>query len=119
MSTKLTPIQASLKRNEGYVYKNLLDKRKKRHQTFKQTTLLEQQVQRELFQNEIQLIGLIYCIKLMKLLLIQYQVIKSIIYQKDITNPYGRKKTELTMKQKKDVTKIKYYLVQIKHSLTV
>ena len=28
-STKLTPIQASLKKNEGYVYKNLLDKRKK------------------------------------------------------------------------------------------
>ena len=29
-STKLTPIQASLKKNESYVYKNLLDKRKKR-----------------------------------------------------------------------------------------
>ena len=28
-STKLTPILASLKKNEGYVYKNLLDKRKK------------------------------------------------------------------------------------------
>ena len=28
-STKLTPIQASLKKNEGYVYNNLLDKRKK------------------------------------------------------------------------------------------
>ena len=28
-STKLTPIQASLKKNEGYVYINLLDKRKK------------------------------------------------------------------------------------------
>ena len=28
-STKLTPIQASLEKNEGYVYKNLLDKRKK------------------------------------------------------------------------------------------
>ena len=28
-STKLTPTQASLKKNEGYVYKNLLDKRKK------------------------------------------------------------------------------------------
>ena len=28
-STKLTPIQASLKKNEGYVHKNLLDKRKK------------------------------------------------------------------------------------------
>ena len=27
-STKLTPTQASLKKNEGYVYKNLLDKRK-------------------------------------------------------------------------------------------
>ena len=28
-STKLTPTQASLKKNEGYVYKKLLDKRKK------------------------------------------------------------------------------------------
>ena len=28
-SNKLTPIQASLKKNEGYVYKNLLDKRKR------------------------------------------------------------------------------------------
>ena len=28
-STKLTPIQASLKENEGFVYRNLLDKRKK------------------------------------------------------------------------------------------
>ena len=28
-STKLTPIQASLKKNEGYVYTNLLDKRRK------------------------------------------------------------------------------------------
>ena len=27
-STKLTPIQASLKKNEGFVYKNLIDKRK-------------------------------------------------------------------------------------------
>ena len=28
-STKLTPIQASLKKNESFVYQNLLDKRKK------------------------------------------------------------------------------------------
>ena len=28
-STKLTPIQASLEKNEGYVYNKLLDKRKK------------------------------------------------------------------------------------------
>ena len=29
LSTKLTPIQASFKKNEGFVYKNLLDRRKK------------------------------------------------------------------------------------------
>ena len=29
-STKLTPIQASLKKKEGFIYKNLLDKRNKR-----------------------------------------------------------------------------------------
>ena len=28
-STKLTPIQASLKKNEGYVYKNIIEKRKR------------------------------------------------------------------------------------------
>ena len=28
-STKLTPIQASVEKNEGFVYENLLDKRKK------------------------------------------------------------------------------------------
>ena len=28
-STKLTPIQASVKKNDGFVYKTLLDKRKK------------------------------------------------------------------------------------------
>ena len=33
-STKLTPIQASVKKNEGYVYKNLLDKRKKKTPKF-------------------------------------------------------------------------------------
>ena len=33
-STKLTPIQASLKKNEGYVYKNLLDKCKKKTPKF-------------------------------------------------------------------------------------
>ena len=33
-STKLTPVQASLKKNEGYVYKNVLDKRNKKNQSF-------------------------------------------------------------------------------------
>ena len=34
-STKLSPKDASLKKNEGFVYKNLLDKRKKKLQSFK------------------------------------------------------------------------------------
>ena len=33
-STKLTPIESSLKKNEGYVYKNLLDKRNKIKPTY-------------------------------------------------------------------------------------
>ena len=39
-STKLTPIQASLKKNEGYVYNNLLDKRKKMKPKFQVNDLV-------------------------------------------------------------------------------
>ena len=39
-STKLKPIQASLKKNEGYVYKILLDKRKKVKPTFQTNDLV-------------------------------------------------------------------------------
>ena len=39
-STKLTPFQASLKKNEGFVYKNLLDKRKKVTPNFQINTLV-------------------------------------------------------------------------------
>ena len=39
-STKLTPIQASLKKNEGYVYKNLLDKRNKIKPKFQKNDLV-------------------------------------------------------------------------------
>ena len=34
-STKLTQIQASLKKNKGYVYKNFLDNREEKNQYFK------------------------------------------------------------------------------------
>ena len=34
-STKLTPIQAPLKKNEGFAYKKLLDKRKKNKPKYK------------------------------------------------------------------------------------
>ena len=39
-STKLTPIQASLKKNESFVYKNLLDKRKKMKPKFQMNDLV-------------------------------------------------------------------------------
>ena len=39
-STKLTPIQASLKKNEGFVYKNLLDNRKKVNPIFQINDLI-------------------------------------------------------------------------------
>ena len=39
-STKLSPVQASLKKNEGYVYKNLLDKRKKNKPKFQVNDLV-------------------------------------------------------------------------------
>ena len=39
-STKLTPTQASFKKNEGYVYRNLLDKRKKVTPKFQLTDLV-------------------------------------------------------------------------------
>ena len=39
-STKLSPLQASLKKNEGYVYKNLLDKRKKINLKFQMNELV-------------------------------------------------------------------------------
>ena len=34
-SIKLFPIQASLKKNEGYVYRNLLDEQNKKNKSFK------------------------------------------------------------------------------------
>ena len=40
-SSRLTPIQASLEMNEGYVYNNLLDKRKKIKPKYKIGGLLE------------------------------------------------------------------------------
>ena len=75
-STKLTPIQASLKKNEGYVYKNLLDKRKRITSKFQLNDLVRTADLKKTLSNEIRLIGLINYIKLQKLLMIQYQVIK-------------------------------------------
>ena len=75
-STKLSPIQASLKKNEGFVYKNLLDKRKKVNPKFQINDLVRTADLKRLFQKAIQLIGHINCIRSQKSLMIQYQVIK-------------------------------------------
>ena len=48
-STKLTPIQASLEKNEGYVYKNLLDKRKKKNPKFQINDLVKTTDLRKMF----------------------------------------------------------------------
>ena len=56
ISTKLTPSQASLKKNEGIVYKNSLDKRKK-NPKFEVNDLVKTAVFEKPAQKEIQLIG--------------------------------------------------------------
>ena len=86
-STKLTPIQASLKKNDGYVYHNLLDKRKKVKPNHKIQDL-GRVAEREVSQKEIHLIGLISFMKSQKLLVIRYQATKSINFPKDIMNRY-------------------------------
>ena len=48
-STKLTPIQASLKKNKGYVYHNLLDKRKKIKPKFQLNDLVRVAVSNKTF----------------------------------------------------------------------
>ena len=65
-SNKLTPIQASSKKNEGFVYKKLLGKRKKITPKFQINDLVRTADLEKFFQKEIQLIGLINCIKLRK-----------------------------------------------------
>ena len=64
--TKLTPIQASLKKNEGFVYKNLLDKRKKITPKFQINDFVRTADLKKRFGNRIRLIGLINCINLQK-----------------------------------------------------
>ena len=65
-STKLSPKDAPLKKNEGIVYKNFLDKRKKVKPKFQINDLVRTADLKKRFQKEIQLIGLINCIKLQK-----------------------------------------------------
>ena len=103
-STKLTPIQASLKKNEGYVNKNLLDKRKKVKPKFQinnlvRTTDLKKTFSKGDTSN--------WSYKLYKIT----EIINDTIPSYKIDNLKARynesllKKTELSMKENKDVMK--------------
>ena len=99
---KLTPIQASLKKNEGFVYKNLLDKRKKTKPKFQvndlvRTADLKKTCSKSDTTN--------WSYKLYKITEIINDTIPSYrIYNlKERYNESLLKKTELTLKRNKDV----------------
>ena len=75
-SINLFPIHASLKKNESFVYNNLLDKRKRMSPKFKNHDSVWVAALKKRSQKEILLIGLIYCKKVQKKLLIQNRVVK-------------------------------------------
>ena len=103
-STKLTPIQASLKKNEGYVYKNLLDKRNKIKPKFQLNDLVRTADLKKTFSKSD---TTNWSYNLYKIT----EIIKDTIPSYRLDNLPERynesllKKTELTMKENKDVMK--------------
>ena len=103
-STKLTPIQASLKENEGYVYKNLLDKRNKIKPKFQINDLVRTADLKKTFSKGD---TTNWSYKLYKIT----EIIKDTIPSYHIDNLPERynesllKKPELSLKQNKDVMK--------------
>ena len=100
----MTPIQASLKKNEGYVYKNLLDKRKKTTPKFQINDLVRTADLKRTFSKGD---TTNWSYKLYKITEIINDTIPS--YKIDnLEERYNQsllKKTELTMKENKDVKK--------------
>ena len=103
-STKLTPIQASLKKNEGYVYKNLLDKRKKVKPKFQINDLVRTADLKKTFSKGD---TTNWSYKLYKITEIINDTIPSYRLDKlkERYNESLLKKTELTMKENIDVMK--------------
>ena len=103
-SNKLTPIQASLKKNEGNVYKNLLDKRKKMKSKFQTNDLVRTADLRKTFSKSD---TTNWSYKLYKITEIINDTIPS--YRIDnLPERYNEsllKKTELTMKENDNVIK--------------
>ena len=103
-STKLTPIQANLKKNEGYFYNNLLDKRKKIKPKFQINDLVRVADLKKTFSkgDTTNWSYILYKIT---------EIINDTIPSYKIDNLPERynesllKKTELTLKQNKDVKK--------------
>ena len=103
-STKLTPIQASLQKNEGYVYKNLLDKRNKIKAKYQTNDLVRVADLKETFSKGD---TTNWSYNLYKITEIINDTIPSykIDNLKERYNESLLKKTELTLKQNKDVMK--------------
>ena len=103
-STKLSPKDASLKKNEGYVYKNLLDKRKKVKPKFQINDLVRTADLKKTFSKGD---TTNWSYKLYKITEIINDTIPSykIDNLKERYNESLLKKTELTMKENKDVMK--------------
>ena len=103
-STKLTPTQASLKKNEGYVYKNLLDKRKKVKPKYEIGDLVRTADLKKTFSKGD---TTNWSYKMYKITEIINDTIPSykIDNLKERYNESLLKKTELTLKQNKDVMK--------------
>ena len=104
-STKLSPKDASLKKNEGFVYKNLLDKRKKVKPKYEMGDLIRTADLKKTFSKGD---TTNWSYKLYKITEIINDTIPS--YKIDnLTERYNEslsKKTELTLKQNKDVMKL-------------
>ena len=103
-STKLTPTQASLKKNEGYIYKNLLDKRKKVKPKYEIGDLVRTADLKKTFSKGD---TTNWSYKMYKITEIINDTIPSykIDNLKERYNESLLKKTELTLKQNKDVMK--------------
>ena len=103
-SAKLSPKDASLKKNEGYVYKNLLDKRKKVKPKFQINDLVRTADLKKTFSKSD---TTNWSYKLYKITEIINDTIPSyrIDNLKERYNESLLKKTELTLKQNKDVMK--------------
>ena len=103
-STKLSPKDASLKKNEGFVYKNLLDKRKKLKPKYEIGDLVRTADIKKMFSKSD---TTNWSYKLYKIT----EIIKDTIPSYHIHNLPERyneallKKTELSLKQNKDVMK--------------